>query len=200
MARWPLVSFRAARGRPPVAGTAVLERRAGERLGPCGGNVRRWQPRGLLVAMGNASYDVWLRVRSQGQWLPAQRVAATDRFEAHPSLAFGGEGTLWIAYEEGQRGWGMDSHKAGLRSGAMFACAAAPRTARSVERLGGQVARLQHERRGLFWMWYTVTTYTVPAPMWDRSVAEAKISNRSNAAGNALESENRSTCYYACAT
>lgn len=65
----------------------------------------------------NASYDVCLRVRSQGRWSAAQRVAATNRFEAHPSLTFDAEGTLWIAYEEGQSQWGMDSHNAGLRAG-----------------------------------------------------------------------------------
>jgi hypothetical protein len=31
-------------------------------------------------------------------------------------LAFDREGTLWIAYEEGQSQWGLDSHNAGLRA------------------------------------------------------------------------------------
>jgi hypothetical protein len=64
----------------------------------------------------NGSYDVCLRVRSEGRWSPTQRVAATERFEAHPSLAWDAAGTLWIAYEEGQAQWGLDSHNAGLRS------------------------------------------------------------------------------------
>ena len=67
----------------------------------------RWQ---------NGSYDLCLRVRAGGQWGPVQLVAATERFEAHPSLVFDRQGTLWIAYEEGRAGWGMHSHTAGLRS------------------------------------------------------------------------------------
>ena len=67
----------------------------------------RWQ---------NGSYDVCLRVRAGGQWGPVQLVAATERFEAHPSLVYDRQGTLWIAYEEGRPGWGMDSYTAGLRS------------------------------------------------------------------------------------
>ena len=63
------------------------------------------------------SYNVCLSVHTQGQWSPVQRVAATDRFEAHPSLEFDGAGMLWIAYEEGQPQWGLDSHNAGLRAG-----------------------------------------------------------------------------------
>ncbi len=67
----------------------------------------RWQ---------NGSYDVCLRVWAGGQWGPVQLVAASERFEAHPSLAYDRQGTLWIAYEEGRADWGMDSHTAGLRS------------------------------------------------------------------------------------
>lgn len=66
----------------------------------------RWQ---------NGSYDVCLRVRDAGQWGPVRLVAATERFEAHPSLSYDQERTLWVAYEEGQAGWGMDSFTAGLR-------------------------------------------------------------------------------------
>jgi hypothetical protein len=35
-------------------------------------------------------------------------VAATARYEAYPSIAYDGTGRLWIAYEEGGRGWGKD--------------------------------------------------------------------------------------------
>lgn len=67
----------------------------------------RWQ---------DSSYDICLRVRQDDQWGPVEMVAATDRFEAHPSVVYDDRGTLWIAYEEGRAGWGMDSHTAGLRS------------------------------------------------------------------------------------
>jgi hypothetical protein len=67
----------------------------------------RWQ---------NGSYDVCLRVWEGGRWGPVQTVASSDRYEAFPSLACDGQGTLWIAYEEGRAGWGMDSNTAGLRS------------------------------------------------------------------------------------
>lgn len=62
------------------------------------------------------SYDVCLRVWSAGGWGPVRLVAATEPFEAHPSLLYDRQGTLWIAYEEGRAGWGMDSYTAGLRS------------------------------------------------------------------------------------
>ncbi len=75
--------------------------------GSIGVSWSRWQ---------NGSYDVCLRVCAAGQWGPVQLVAATDRFEAHPSLVFDRQRTLWIAYEEGRPDWGMDSHAAGLRS------------------------------------------------------------------------------------
>ncbi len=67
----------------------------------------RWQ---------NGSYDVCLRVWDVSHWSPVQVVAGTDRFEAHSSLVYDDERTLWIAYEEGRAGWGMDSNTAGLRS------------------------------------------------------------------------------------
>jgi len=67
----------------------------------------RWQ---------NGSYDICLRVREDGLWGSVESVAATDRFEAHPTVEYDDKGTLWIAYEEGRAGWGMDSHTAGLRS------------------------------------------------------------------------------------
>ena len=67
----------------------------------------RWQ---------NGSYDVCLRVWDVNHWSPAHVIAGTDRFEAHPSMVYDDQRTLWIAYEEGRSGWGMDSNSAGLRS------------------------------------------------------------------------------------
>ena len=67
----------------------------------------RWQ---------NDSYDVFLCEWDAGRWGPVEIVASTDRYEALPSLAYDADGTLWIAYEEGRTGWGLDSHTAGLRS------------------------------------------------------------------------------------
>jgi hypothetical protein len=67
----------------------------------------RWQ---------NGSYDVCLRVWDVNHWSPVRVIAGTDRFEAHPNLVYDDQRTLWIAYEEGRAGWGMDSNTAGLRS------------------------------------------------------------------------------------
>jgi hypothetical protein len=64
----------------------------------------------------NGSYDVCLRVWDGDGWGPVQLVASSERFQAHPSLIYDHQGTLWIAYEEGRAGWGMDSYTAGLRS------------------------------------------------------------------------------------
>jgi hypothetical protein len=35
-------------------------------------------------------------------------IAAKSRYEAYPSIAYDPSGRLWIAYEEGGRGWGKD--------------------------------------------------------------------------------------------
>ncbi len=45
---------------------------------------------------------------SAGSWATEVPVAATARYEAYPSIAFDPSGRLWVAYEEGGRGWGKD--------------------------------------------------------------------------------------------
>ncbi len=95
-----------------------------EQVSDNGGNS--WDP-AVAISKGGAaavawsawregSYDIHLRIRTGESWSPIRSVAATERFEAHPALAYDPTGTLWIAYEEGRAGWGMDSHSAGLRS------------------------------------------------------------------------------------
>ena len=57
----------------------------------------------------NGNYDVYLRtaVRS-GAWGKEMAVAASELYEAYPSIAYDPTGRLWIAYEEGAPGWGKD--------------------------------------------------------------------------------------------
>jgi hypothetical protein len=55
------------------------------------------------------NYDVYLRTAAAGgAWGAETAVAATPRYEAYPSIAYDGSGRLWVAYEEGGRGWGKD--------------------------------------------------------------------------------------------
>jgi hypothetical protein len=57
----------------------------------------------------NGNYDVYLRTSTPaGSWGGETAVAATPRYEAYPSIAYDGSGRLWVAYEEGGRGWGKD--------------------------------------------------------------------------------------------
>ena len=57
----------------------------------------------------NGNYDVFLRTASgRGSWGAETAVADTARYEAYPSLAYDPSGRLWVAYEEGGRGWGKD--------------------------------------------------------------------------------------------
>ena len=56
----------------------------------------------------NGNYDVYARTYSGNAWGDEIPVAATARYEAYPSIAYDGTGRLWIAYEEGGRGWGKD--------------------------------------------------------------------------------------------
>jgi hypothetical protein len=56
----------------------------------------------------NGNYDVYVRTWSGNAWGEEVPVAATARYEAYPSLAYDPGGRLWIAYEEGGRGWGKD--------------------------------------------------------------------------------------------
>jgi hypothetical protein len=55
----------------------------------------------------NGNYDVYARTWSNS-WGAETPVAATARYEAYPSLAYDPNGRLWIAYEEGGKGWGKD--------------------------------------------------------------------------------------------
>ena len=56
----------------------------------------------------NGNYDVYARIYSAGAWGDEIPIAATARYEAYPSIAYDPSGRLWIAYEEGGRGWGKD--------------------------------------------------------------------------------------------
>ena len=56
----------------------------------------------------NQNYDVYLRTARRGAWGPETAVAASARYEAYPSIAYDGGGRLWVAYEEGGKGWGKD--------------------------------------------------------------------------------------------
>jgi hypothetical protein len=60
----------------------------------------------------NGNYDVYERTWSNS-WGAEVPIAATARYEAYPSIAYDPNGRLWIAYEEGGRGWGKDfgAHK-----------------------------------------------------------------------------------------
>jgi hypothetical protein len=55
----------------------------------------------------NGNYDVYARTWSN-TWSAEIPIAASARYEAYPSIAFDGEGRLWVAYEEGGKGWGKD--------------------------------------------------------------------------------------------
>jgi hypothetical protein len=57
----------------------------------------------------NGNYDIFMRTAlGTSGWGPETAVAATSRYEAYPSLAYDPTGRLWVAYEEGGRGWGKD--------------------------------------------------------------------------------------------
>ncbi len=57
----------------------------------------------------NGSYDIYARTATApGQWGAEIPVAATPLYEAYPSIAYDGEGRLWIAYETGSDNWGKD--------------------------------------------------------------------------------------------
>jgi hypothetical protein len=55
----------------------------------------------------NGNYDVYARIWSKS-WGTETPVAASARYEAYPSVAFDPQGRLWVAYEEGGKGWGKD--------------------------------------------------------------------------------------------
>ncbi len=55
------------------------------------------------------NYDVYARTASSANnWGPETALAATARYEAYPSIAYDDSGRLWVAYEEGGKGWGKD--------------------------------------------------------------------------------------------
>ncbi|MDQ6676251.1 MAG: hypothetical protein M3Z09_03040 [Acidobacteriota bacterium] len=57
----------------------------------------------------DGNYDIYMRTAAAtGSWGTPKAVAATARYEAYPSLAYDAAGKLWVAYEEGGRGWGKD--------------------------------------------------------------------------------------------
>jgi hypothetical protein len=56
----------------------------------------------------NGNYDVFMRTATNGRWGAESPLAATARYEAHPSTAYDPSGRLWVAYEEGGMGWGKD--------------------------------------------------------------------------------------------
>jgi hypothetical protein len=57
----------------------------------------------------NGNYDVYMRTATApNSWGAEKAIAATDRYEAYPSIAYDPAGRLWAAYEEGGRGWGKD--------------------------------------------------------------------------------------------
>ena len=56
----------------------------------------------------DGSYDVWLRTVVGGELNDPRPIAASDRFEAHVSLAVDATDRLWLAYDDGGPGWGQD--------------------------------------------------------------------------------------------
>ncbi len=57
----------------------------------------------------NGNYDIHLRTATgPGSWGKETTAAATNRYEAYPSIAYDRAGRLWVAYEEGAKRWGKD--------------------------------------------------------------------------------------------
>jgi hypothetical protein len=57
----------------------------------------------------NGNYDIFARTASSpGTWAKEVAIADSARYEAYPSIAYGNDGKLWIAYEEGSERWGKD--------------------------------------------------------------------------------------------
>src|SRR5207244_3649994 len=57
----------------------------------------------------DGDYDVQVLVFEGAQNPSEHWVATSSRYEARPSIAYDGQGRLWIAYEEGPVQWGKDS-------------------------------------------------------------------------------------------
>ena len=57
----------------------------------------------------SGDYDVFVRTFDKHARLGNERaVAESERYEAHPSLAYDPQGRMWIAWEESDKGWGKD--------------------------------------------------------------------------------------------
>ncbi|MBM4080240.1 MAG: hypothetical protein FJ278_11120, partial [Planctomycetes bacterium] len=82
-------------------------------------NANEWDPAIAADKRGNLAiawdsyqkgdYDVYLALRGVGgKFGEPMPVAATLNFEVRPSLAYDGEGQLWVAWEQGDENWGKD--------------------------------------------------------------------------------------------
>ncbi|PYV10361.1 MAG: hypothetical protein DMG07_21230, partial [Acidobacteria bacterium] len=71
--------------------------------GPDGSVAVAWDG----YAAGN--YDVYLRRFDGARWGPVEAVAATPRFEAHPTLAIDPRNRIWLAWDESGPEWGKDT-------------------------------------------------------------------------------------------
>jgi len=93
-----------------------------------------WEPQIAFDARGDGAwivYDSWrggsyhlwaTRVDAAGRAGEARRLTRGERFEAHASVASGGgDGAVWVAFERGRAGWGLDQRGrdplAGLNAG-----------------------------------------------------------------------------------
>ncbi len=57
----------------------------------------------------SGDYDVFVRTFDKHARLGNERaVAESERYEAHPSLAYDPQSRMWIAWEESDKGWGKD--------------------------------------------------------------------------------------------
>jgi hypothetical protein len=69
-------------------------------------------PEGSLVVVwdGYASgkYDIYLRRFVHNQWQPVETVTSSARFHAHPTVAVGPTGLIWVAWDESEENWGKD--------------------------------------------------------------------------------------------
>ena len=78
-----------------------------------------WEPRVAVDEQGiafvvwdsyrNGNYDIFLRRFANGVLGPVTAIAATDKFEAHASVAVDLDDRVWIAWDEGAPNWGKDS-------------------------------------------------------------------------------------------
>jgi hypothetical protein len=57
----------------------------------------------------HGNYDVYCRTATApGTWAKEVAIADSALYEAYPSIAYGPDGKLWVAYEEGSERWGKD--------------------------------------------------------------------------------------------